>query len=182
MDGIFKQPEKQAEKKKTSKKTKAEMDAEEYAKVCEKMKALRDLRKDKLAKKREEKANQPPPPKEDNIRVEVREIIKEVPVDREVIKEVIKEVPVEKEVIKEVIKEVEKPVEVIKEIVREVPAKKQPNLFEDDEDIRSELRSLKKILGQMVPKQETIKPIESNKLTPPQKFVFGGVYGNFKPF
>jgi len=53
------------------------------------------------------------------------EIIREVPVEVEVIKEVIKEVPVEVikevqvEVIKEVIKEV--PVEVIKEVVKEVP-------------------------------------------------------------
>lgn len=178
MDGIFKQPEKQAEKKKTAKKTKAEMDAEEYAKVCEKMKALRDLRKDKLAKKREEKAN-PPPPKEDNIKVEIREVIKEVPVDREVIKEVIKEVPVEKEVIKEVVREVEKPVEVIKEVVKEVPAKK--SFLDEDDDIRSELRSLKKMLGQMV-KPEPSKPIDIQKPAPPQKFVFGGIYNGFKPF
>ena len=36
----------------------------------------------------------------------VKEVIKEVPVEKEVIKEVVKEVPVEKEVIKEVVKEV----------------------------------------------------------------------------
>ena len=45
------------------------------------------------------------------------EVIKEVPVEKEVIKEVIKEVPVEKEV--EVVKEV--PVEVVKEVIKEVP-------------------------------------------------------------
>ena len=46
------------------------------------------------------------------------EVIKEVPVDREVVKEVIKEVPVE--VIKEVTKEVIVPQEVIKEVTKEV--------------------------------------------------------------
>lgn len=46
------------------------------------------------------------------------EVIKEVPVDREVVKEVIKEVPVE--VIKEVTKEVIVPQEVIKEVPKEV--------------------------------------------------------------
>lgn len=55
----------------------------------------------------------------------VKEVVKEVPVEKEVIKEVevVKEVPVEKEVIKEVIKEVPvvKEVEVIKEVIKEVP-------------------------------------------------------------
>ena len=46
------------------------------------------------------------------------EVIKEVPVDREVVKEVIKEVPVD--VIKEVVKEVIVPQEVIKEVPKEV--------------------------------------------------------------
>ena len=46
------------------------------------------------------------------------EVIKEVPVDREVVKEVIKEVPVD--VIKEVVKEVIVPKEVIKEVTKEV--------------------------------------------------------------
>ena len=57
------------------------------------------------------------------------EVIKEVPVEKEVVKEVIKEVPVEtikevpKEVIvtQEVVKEVEKEVVVTKEVVKEVP-------------------------------------------------------------
>lgn len=43
---------------------------------------------------------------EENVKIVYKEVIKEVPVEKEVIKEVIKEVPVEKEVIKEVIKEV----------------------------------------------------------------------------
>ena len=46
------------------------------------------------------------------------EVIKEVPVDREVVKEIVKEVPVE--VIKEVTKEVIVPQEVIKEVPKEV--------------------------------------------------------------
>lgn len=45
----------------------------------------------------------------------IKEVIKEVPVDRQVIKEVIKEVPVVKEVIKEV------PRDVIRTVVKEVP-------------------------------------------------------------
>ena len=70
------------------------------------------------------------------------EVIKEVPVDREVVKEVIKEVPVE--VIKEVTKEVIVPQEVIKEVLKEVikevtvevqvtpvPAEKETIIFSD---------------------------------------------------
>lgn len=49
-----------------------------------------------------------------------KEIIKEVPVDREVIKEVEKQVVVEKEVPKEVIKEIIVEKEVEKEVIREV--------------------------------------------------------------
>jgi ABC-type glycerol-3-phosphate transport system substrate-binding protein len=58
---------------------------------------------------------------------EVVEIIKEVPVEKEVVKEVIKEVPVEKEVIKEVVKEV--PVEkekVVEKVVTAVPVEAPP--------------------------------------------------------
>merc|ERR1712121_123928 len=54
-----------------------------------------------------------------------REVIKEVPVEVikevEVVKEVIVEMPVEVEVVKEVIKEVEVPVTVIMEVTKEVP-------------------------------------------------------------
>ena len=62
------------------------------------------------------------------------EVIKEVPVDREVVKEVIKEVPVD--VIKEVVKEVIVPQEVIKEVVVEVlvtpvPTEKDTIVFSD---------------------------------------------------
>ena len=61
--------------------------------------------------------------------IQTVEVIKEVPVEKEVVKEVIKEVPVEtikevpKEVIvtQEVVKEVEKEVVVTKEVVKEVP-------------------------------------------------------------
>jgi hypothetical protein len=184
MNDIFKTPTPSATKpeKASKRKTKADMDSEEYAKVCERMKGLREKRKEAIKQKKEappadNKVLQAQP----EIKVEIREIIKEVPVDRivdrEVIKEVIKEVPVDREVIKEVIKEV--PVEKI--IEREVPAKAK--LFEeDDEDIRSQLRSLKKMIHQITPKQEASKPIDVPKPTPPQKFVFGGVYGGFKPF
>ena len=58
---------------------------------------------------------------EENVKIVYKEVIKEVPVEKEVIKEVIKEVPVEKEVIKEVIKEVPVEKEVIKEVIKEVP-------------------------------------------------------------
>jgi hypothetical protein len=183
MNDIFKQPAQSTTKpeKASKRKTKADMDAEEYAKVCERMKALRETRKEKIKQKKE--APSEPPKEKEPIKVEIREIIKEVPVDREVIKEVIKEVPIDREVIKEVIKEV--PIERIveKEVVREVPAKKEANLFEeDDEDIRSQLRSLKKMIHQITPKQEASKPVDIPKPTPPQKFVFGGVFGGFKPY
>ena len=52
-------------------------------------------------------------PEDNQLSVRVDTVIKEVPVEKEVIKEVIKEVPVEKEVIKEVIKEVP--------VVKEIP-------------------------------------------------------------
>ena len=169
MNDIFKQPAQSTTKpeKASKRKTKADMDAEEYAKVCERMKALRETRKEKIKQKKE--APSEPPKEKEPIKVEIREIIKEVPVDREVIKEVIKEVPIERIV--------------EKEVVREVPAKKEANLFEeDDEDIRSQLRSLKKMIHQITPKQEASKPVDIPKPTPPQKFVFGGVFGGFKPY
>ena len=50
----------------------------------------------------------------------VREVVKEVPVEKIVTKEVVKEVPVEKIVVKEVVKEV------IKEVIKEVPAASGP--------------------------------------------------------
>lgn len=187
MNDIFKQPTPSPPKpeKKSARKTKADMDSSEYEAVCIKMRALRDKRKESIKQKKET------PPESDNkvlqaqpeIKVEIREIIKEVPVDREVIREVIKEVPVDREVIKEVI--VEKPIDRIVEkiIEKEVPAKKEVKLFEeDDEDIRSQLRSLKKMIHQITPKQEASKPIDIPKPAPPQKFVFGGVYGGFKPY
>ena len=62
------------------------------------------------------------------------EVIKEVPIDREVIKEVIKEVPIDREVIKEVIKEVPIDREVVKEVMVEVtpvPAEKDTIVFSD---------------------------------------------------
>jgi hypothetical protein len=182
MNDIFKTPTPSATKptEKSKRKTKADMDAEEYAKVCERMKGLREKRKEAIKTKKEA----PPPDNkvlqaQPEIKVEIREIIKEVPVDR--IVEKIIEKPVDREVIKEVI--VEKPVDrIVEKIVeREVPAKAK--LFEeDDEDIRSQLRSLKKMIHQITPKQEASKPIDIPKPTPPQKFVFGGVYGGFKPF
>jgi hypothetical protein len=171
MNDIFKTPTPSATKpeKVSKRKTKADMDADEYAKVCERMKGLRDKRKEAIKTKKEA-----PPAAQPEIKVEIREIIKEVPVDRivdrEVIKEVIKEVPVDREVIKEVIKEVQ------------VPAKKEAKLFDDDEDIRSELRVMKKMLHEMRPKQEASKPVDIPKPPPAQKFVFGGVYGGFKPY
>ena len=58
---------------------------------------------------------------EPEIRYVEKEVIKEVPVEKEVIKEV--EVPVEKEVVKEVA--VEKEVPIIREIVKEVPVEKE---------------------------------------------------------
>jgi hypothetical protein len=183
MNDIFKQPAPKPVAEKVSKrKSKADMDAEEYAKVCERMKALREKRKENIKNKKEA------PPAENKvlqeqpeIKVEIREIIKEVPVDR--IVEKIVEKPVDR--IVEVEKIVEKPVDrIVEKIVeREVPAKKEPKLFEeDDEDIRSQLRSLKKMIHQITPKQEASKPIDIPKPAPPQKFVFGGVYGGFKPY
>ena len=183
MNDIFKQPTPSATKpeKASKRKTKADMDAEEYAKVCERMKGLRDKRKESIKNKKEA-----PPPADNKvlqaqpeIKVEIREIIKEVPVDR------IVEKIVEKPVDRIVEKIVEKPVDrIVEKIVeREVPAKKEVKLFEeDDEDIRSQLRSLKKMIHQITPKQEASKPIDIPKPTPPQKFVFGGVYGGFKPY
>jgi len=182
MNDIFKQPTPSATKpeKASKRKTKADMDSEEYAKVCERMKGLRDKRKEAIKNKKEappadNKVLQAQP----EIKVEIREIIKEVPVDR--IVEKIVEKPVDR--IVEVEKIVEKPVDrIVEKIVeREVPAKAK--LFEeDDEDIRSQLRSLKKMIHQITPKQEASKPIDIHKPAPPQKFVFGGVYGGFKPY
>jgi len=187
MNDIFKTPTPSATKpeKASKRKTKADMDADEYAKVCERMKGLRDKRKEAIKTKKEA----PPPAPADNkvlqaqpeIKVEIREIIKEVPVDR--IVEKIIEKPVDR--IVEVEKIVEKPVDrIVEKIVeREVPAKKEVKLFEeDDEDIRSQLRSLKKMIHQITPKQEASKPIDIPKPTPQQKFIFGGVYGGFKPY
>lgn len=172
MDGIFKTPtmvDKTTGKKRA--KTKAEMDEEEYAKVCERMKTLRDNRIANIKKKKEE-ASKPPEPV-------IKEVIKEVPVEKIVEKEVIREVPVEKIVEKIVEKEV--PVEKIVEKIVEKPVSRP--LLGDDDDIRSELRSLKKMLNEMRPiKEEASKPIDIPKAAPPQKFVFGGVYGGFKPF
>ena len=53
----------------------------------------------------------------------IREVVKEVPVEKVVIKEVVKEVPKEVVVTKEVVKTVtvDKPITVIKEVVKEVP-------------------------------------------------------------
>lgn len=172
MDGIFKTPtmvDKTTGKRRA--KTKAEMDEEEYKKVCERMKNLRDNRIANIKKKKEEAAKPPEPI--------IKEVIKEVPVEKIVEKEVI--VPVEKIVEKIVEKEV--PVEKIVEkiVEKQVPASRP--LLGDDDDIRSELRSLKKMLNEMRPiKEEASKPIDIPKAAPPQKFVFGGVYGGFKPF
>lgn len=183
MNDIFKQPAQSTTKpeKASKRKTKADMDAEEYAKVCERMKALRETRKEKIKQKKE--APSEPPKEKEPIKVEIREIIKEVPVPVDRIVEKIVEKPVDR--IVEVEKIVEKPVDrIVEKIVeREVPAKKEANLFEeDDEDIRSQLRSLKKMIHQITPKQEASKPVDIPKPTPPQKFVFGGVFGGFKPY
>jgi hypothetical protein len=186
MNDIFKQPTPSSTKpvaeKVSKRKTKEQMDAAEYEAVCIRMKGLREKRKDAIKQKKEapptdNKVLQAQP----EIKVEIREIIKEVPVDR--IVEKIIEKPVDR--IVEVEKIVEKPVDrIVEKIVeREVPAKKEVKLFEeDDEDIRSQLRSLKKMIHQITPKQEASKPIDIPKPTPPQKFVFGGVYGGFKPY
>jgi len=176
MNDIFKTPTPSATKpeKVSKRKTKADMDADEYAKVCERMKGVRDKRKEAIKTKKEA-----PPAAQPEIKVEIREIIKEVPVDR--IVEKIVEKPVDR--IVEVEKIVEKPVDrIVEKIVeREVPAKKEAKLFDDDEDIRSELRVMKKMLHEMRPKQEASKPVDIPK-PPAQKFVFGGVYGGFKPY
>ena len=168
MDGIFKTPtmvDKTTGKKRA--KTKAEMDDEEYKKVCERMKNLRDNRIANIKKKKEEAAKPPEPIIKEVEKIVEKEVIREVPVDRIVEKIVEKEVPVEK---------------IVEKIVeKQVPASRP--LLGDDDDIRSELRSLKKMLHEMRPvKEEASKPIDIPKPAPPQKFVFGGVYGGFKPF
>ena len=178
MDGIFKTPTTVNEKTgKKRAKTKAEMDEDEYKKVCERMKTLRDNRIANIKKKKEEGAKPPEPIIKEVEKIVEKEVIREVPVDR------IVEKIVEKPVDRIVEKIVEKPVDrIVEKIVeKEVPASRP--LLGDDDDIRSELRSLKKMLHEMRPsKEEASKPIDIPKPAPQQKYVFGGVYGGFKPF
>ena len=73
----------------------------------------------------------------------LREVVREVPVDREVIREVpvevVREVPVEREVVREV------PVEVIKEIVRDVPVEIVREVPVDREVVREVVRDTTQI-------------------------------------
>ena len=92
-------------------KKKGEMDAEEYAKVCERMAMLRDARKKKL----NEISTQARPTKE-----VIKEIIVDRPVEKIVEKIVDREVPVEKIVEKIVEKEVP-----IEKVVEKVVYKKE---------------------------------------------------------
>jgi thiamine kinase-like enzyme len=175
---IFISPMTVNEKGKKKLKTKSEMDEDEYKKVCDRMKQLRDNRKEKI----KERKNAPPP---DPVK-------QPEPIIKEVIREVIVEKPVDRIVEKIVEKPVERIVEKIVEVERsapipvpEKPKQKKDELFDDD-DIRSELRSMKALLNEMkAPKQQeqpkAIAPVAA-PVVPPQKFVFGGVYGGFRPY
>ncbi|MCI0632862.1 MAG: ATP-binding protein, partial [Actinobacteria bacterium] len=75
----------------------------------------------------------------------VKEVVREVPVDREVIREVpvevIREVPVDREIVREV----QVPVEVIKEIVRDVPVEIVREVSVDREVVREVVRDTTRI-------------------------------------
>jgi len=151
-------------------KKKNEMDAEEYQKVCERMKTLRDSRKKKL----NEISTQARPTKEI-----IKEVIKEVPVDRIVEKIVDREVPVEKIVEKIVEKEV--PIEKVVEKV--VYKHKDKDPFEDDDykhlkNEMSEMRSMMTDLkGALMP-----KPKEQPVINKPVTKMIYRPFGGFTPY
>jgi len=154
--GIFKDNTEPARKQRI--KSKKDMTPEEYQAVCQKMEEMRNRRKASTS-------NTAKPEK-------VREVIKYV--DREKIVEkpieVVKEVPVVKEVIKEV------PVEVVKEkhILNDL-------LENDILTIKQMLLDLQKSK-----KDQPAQPIEPAKLAQPtqpaqpQRFIYAGPYNGFK--
>ena len=184
MDNIFISPMTTNDKGKKKLKTKAEMDDEEYKKVCDRMKQLRDNRKEKIKQRKEEKVTSPPAkaeePKERIVEKIVEKVIEvEKPVER-IVEKVI-EVPVER-IVEKII---EKPVEVIKEVPAPVAKKQKDPLFDEDDDIRSQLLQMKQMIKELKPKEElkaTSAPIPIPQQAAPQKYVFGGVYGGFRPF
>ena len=150
-------------------KKKGEMDAEEYAKVCERMAMLRDARKKKL----NEISTNSRPTKE-----VIKEVIKEVPVDR--IVEKIVDRPVITEVIKEVEKIVEKPVDRIVEKV--VYKHKDKDPFEDDDykHLKNEMSQMKSMMSDM---KDTLMPKPKQPVVnkPVTKVIFRP-FGGFSVF
>lgn len=155
MDDIFIDKVNKQEKQAPKRRmTKREMNDEQYIAVCERMAQLREMRK-KVASG-ETPAKKPKEVKE-------KEVIKYV--DRPV------------EVVREVEKIVEKPVEKI--IEKPVPVIQQNSMLED------EILSIKKmILDMQKPKSEPAPvqqsaPVQAPK---PQKFIYSGPNGGFRPF
>ena len=150
-------------------KKKEEMDAEEYAKVCERMAMLRDARKKKL---NEISTNSRP----------TKEVIKEVPVEK--IVEKIVDRPVITEVIKEVEKIVEKEVPVEKIVEKIVYKHKEKDPFDEDDykHVKSELNEMKKIMSEM---KETLTPKSKEQQDSANKPVTKMIYrpfGGFSPY
>lgn len=153
MDNIFVDKVNKQEKQAPKRRmTKREMNDEQYIAVCERMAQLREMRKKTASGEVPAKK-----PKE----VKEREVIKYV--DRPV------------EVVREVEKIIEKPVEKIVE--KPVPVIQQNSMLED------EILSIKKmILDMQKPKPEPApvqQPIPAPK---PQKFIYSGPNGGFRPF
>ncbi len=146
-------------------KKKGEMTPDEYSAICEKMAAMRQKRKDKIA----ELQQNPKPVKE-------KEVIKYVDRPVEKIVEKIVEKPVEVEKIVEKI--VEKPVEKIVEKIVEKPVK-HTDPFEFD-NVKNELTEMRKMMSEMkdslVPKKKE-EPIVNNK----PKLIYRP-FGGFQPY
>lgn len=152
-------------------KKKGEMTPDEYSAICEKMAAMRQKRKDKIA----ELQQNPKPVKE-------KEVIKYV--DRPV--EKIVEKPVEVEKIVEKI--IEKPIEKIVEKIIEKPVEKiiyknrEDDPFKEDDykNVKNELSEMRKMMSEMkdslVPKKKE-EPIVNNK----PKLVYRP-FGGFVPY
>lgn len=84
-----------------------------------------------------------------------------------IIKEVIKEVIVEKEVIKEIIKEVPIEKEVIKEVIVEVPVEKiiDKTDYNEKESLLKRIKELESIQPQIIEKEIVVEKVSDNGLT-----------------
>ena len=153
MDDIFIDKVNKQEKQAPKRRmTKREMNDEQYVAVCERMAQLREMRK-KVA------TGEQPAKKQKEVKE--REVIKYV--DRPV------------EVVKEVIREVEKPVEKIVE--KQVPVIQHNSMLED------EILSIKKMILDMQVKPKAPEPVQQPaQEVKPQKFIYSGPNGGFRPF